>query len=125
MALVAVGVLLAAASVAWTMLISFPTALAVTLGLVLVYSFSAYYLVGGLVRLRRGEESDPAFVRRRAWLCDLPLVDHKYLYVGRSDAHPEFWRCRRCGHRRYSMPRSAGETMEAPHSATGWIRRVD
>lgn len=72
---------------------------------------------------RCGAQSRTHLSTGHAWICQLPLADHRYDYVGRTDDHPELWRCRRCGKRRYTMPRSAGETLEATNVDKLWIRR--
>lgn len=72
---------------------------------------------------RCGAQSRTHLRTGQAWLCEIPLVDHRYDYVGRNDEHPEFWRCRRCGKRRFTMPRSAGETLEAVGVDKLWVRK--
>lgn len=188
-ALLAVGLALTVASVVLTALVEFPTGLGTMLGLVVLYAFAAYYVVGGIVRLRwadddpAGAHAEPAagaarrpgpagapgwvdvegertwrctmvghrerFVPRtgtapahfecprcgaqrqghlttgRGWVCDLPLADHRYDHVGPTEDHPEMWRCRRCGKKRWVPPRSAGETLDATATAGLWVKRGD
>lgn len=59
----------------------------------------------------------------RAWICELPLVEHRYDRVGGSATAPARWRCRRCGRVRFSPPRSAAETLDASHVEQLFIRR--
>jgi ribosomal protein L37E len=57
----------------------------------------------------------------RAWRCH--VVEHQYDRVLASSDVPVHWRCRRCGRRRFTEPRSAGETLEGSHAEGMWIRR--
>lgn len=55
-----------------------------------------------------------------AWLCH--VVEHRYDRVPASSDVPLHWRCRRCGRRRFTEPRSVGETLEGSHAEGMWIR---
>jgi hypothetical protein len=92
-----------------------------TLDVVAVYS-----LVVGLLRLRsRSAQRDAADGQGRGWwLCELPLVEHRYGLVGKNADEPEQWRCRRCGKRRFTEPRSFADTVSAG-SNHGIILRRD
>jgi ribosomal protein L37E len=74
---------------------------------------------------RCGAQSSTHLTSGHAWVCQLPVVEHRYDHVGATIDHPELWRCRRCGKRRFTEPRSAGETLEATAVDKLWIRRGD
>lgn len=60
-----------------------------------------------------------------AWMCELPFGDHLYDVVGKTADSPLYWRCRRCGKRRFTAPVSAGETLDATRSDLLWVKRYD
>lgn len=109
-----------------------PAALAVRLGHLLLWVLGISATVTGIARLRsRAYESLPAPTpgaadrRSRAWVCEIPLIEHRYDRVGASASAPQRWRCRRCGRVRYSPPRSAAETLEASHVEQRVVKRYD
>lgn len=61
----------------------------------------------------------------RGWRCELPLADHVYDVVGKTDDSAQYWRCRRCGKRRFTPPTSAGESLDATRSELLWVKRYD
>lgn len=101
-----------------------PTPLGVGLLLAALCLTALYVLVIGALRLREG--SDGAGDRGptvHLWLC--LVADHGFVRVPATADAPEHWRCRRCGKRRYTRPRSAGETLNATQAEGLWIRRDD
>jgi hypothetical protein len=86
---------------------------------------AAYSLVDGLLRLRsHSDQRDAVDAQGRGWwLCELPVVEHRYEHVRKAAGEPEQWRCRRCGKRRFTQPRSFGDTVSAGSTEGLWIRR--
>lgn len=109
-----------------------PAALGVRLGYIALWALGISATATGIARLRsRAYESVPAANgpgargRSRAWICEIPLIEHRYDRVGASATAPLRWRCRRCGRVRHSPPRSAGETLEASHVQQLIVKRYD
>lgn len=127
-----VGLVLLAGAVALLGPSAGPAALGVQLGYIALWVLGISATVTGIARLRsRSYESLPAPApgaagrRSRAWVCEIPLVEHRYDRIGASATAPPRWRCRRCGRVRYSPPRSAGETLEASQAQQLVVKRYD
>lgn len=125
-----IGLVLLAGAIALLGPSAGPGALGVRLGYVLLWALGISATVTGIARLRsRAYESLPTTGavthRSRAWVCEIPLVEHRYDRVAASATATLRWRCRRCGRVRYSPPRSAGETLEAGHVEQRIVKRYD
>jgi hypothetical protein len=86
---------------------------------------AVYSMLEGLLRLRStSERVDAAASQDRGWwLCELPVVEHRYRHVRASEGQAEQWVCRRCGHHRYAAPRSFGDTVSQGSAEASWVRR--
>jgi hypothetical protein len=86
---------------------------------------AVYSMLEGLLRLRStSEQLDAAASQDRGWwLCELPVVEHRYRHVRASEGQTEQWVCRRCGHHRYVAPKSFGDTVSQGAAEASWVRR--
>jgi hypothetical protein len=86
---------------------------------------AVYSVLEGLLRLRStSEQVDAAASQDRGWwLCELPVVEHRYRHVRASEGQTEHWVCRRCGHHRYAAPKSFGDTVSQGSAEASWVRR--
>ena len=91
-----------------------------TLDVIAVYS-----MIEGLLRLRSAsEQADAATSQGRGWwLCEVPVVEHRYRHVRAREGQAEQWVCRRCGHHRYVEPKSFGDTVSQGAAEGSWVRR--
>lgn len=99
--------------------------LGVMLILLLLDVAAAYSIFEGILRLRSAsEQEDAAAAQGRGWwLCELPVLDHRYRHVRASEGQTEQWICRRCGHRRYTAPKSFADTVSQGSAEGSWVRR--
>lgn len=83
-----------------------------------------YAMLEGLLRLRStSEQADVASQGRGWWLCELPVLDHRYRHVRAREGQTEQWICDRCGHRRYTAPKSFADTVSQGSAEGSWVRR--
>ncbi|MDR7251240.1 hypothetical protein J2X46_000212 [Nocardioides sp. BE266] len=84
-----------------------------------------YAMVEGFLRLRStSEQADAAAAQGRGWWrCELPVFEHRYRHVRASEGQTEQWICRRCGHRRYTAPKSFADTVSQGAAEGSWVRR--
>lgn len=105
-----IGLVLVAATVAWTVAVADRTTLGVMFGLVASYAISASLMFGGVTRLRDADLREPLPGRQgaldadAAWAGDpgrrslrCRLRGHREAFVPRTADHPPMWQCRHCG----------------------------